>query len=597
MAIHAALLLALLGSLALAGVLLTWADRVAGARLLALFLAGVAAWAAGNELPSWFGPAWERVGLGLMAVAPVASALFLNFTVRFCRAGWARHWVPAGYGLAAAAAALAILLRPGEYIPYAGLQYVAVPNAIGWAAGVVWGALAAAGHLVLVRTWFASRGLPRRQVEAVCTSSALGMACMAGYAAPAIGWDVYPWPLLALPLYPVILVYGILRYRVLVANAWARRAVAWTLLTGMAALVVALVPLLPLEGVAGRWVSGALVAAACLGLAGPARRLAERLVYPGGTVSADDVEAWRTTLGRAETEAELAALAEGVLLRRLTVPVSVIVSRVNAGPGLAAPSLVCQRQDGRWATTLHGWDAAPPGPRHLAELFGITLAQEAARLERAAALAERERDRQTQARLAELGQLAATVAHDVRNPLNIISMAAAAAPPDSRREIAGQVGRIAQLAQDLLDYAKPWQVEPAEFDLAAQVRATAERYPGLEVGPGLRAAVPVRADARRMEQAVVNLLDNASAAAAGARMAVEAESYAHEVMLHICDAGPGVPMELRDRLFQPFVSRSPGGTGLGLAIVARVMQAHGGTARLTNRPGWNTCVTLTLPAA
>ena len=418
---------------------------------------------------------------------------------------------------------------------------------------------------------------------------------MAGYAAPAVGWDVYPWPLLALPLYPVILVYGILRYRVLVANAWARRAVAWTLLTGMAALVVALVPLLPLEGVAGRWVSGALVAAACLGLAGPVRRLAERLVYPGGTVSADDVEAWRTTLGRAETEAELAALAEGVLLRRLAVPVSVAVGGGTTGP--AAPGLACRRQDGRWVTALHGWDAAPPGPRHLAELFGVTLAQEAARLERAAALAGRERDRQTQARLAELGQLAATVAHDVRNPLNIISMAAAAAPPDTRREIAGQVGRIARLAQDLLDYAKPWQVEPAEFDLAAQVRATAERYPGLEVGPGLRAAVPVRADARRMEQAVVNLLDNASAAAAGARMAVEAEAFAHEVMLHVCDAGPGVPVELRDRLFQPFVSRSPGGTGLGLAIVARVMQAHGGTARLTDRPGWNTCVTLTLPAA
>lgn len=61
------------------------------------------------------------------------------------------------------------------------------------------------------------------------------------------------------------------------------------------------------------------------------------------------------------------------------------------------------------------------------------------------------------------------------------------------------MGRTARVAQNLLDYAKPWQVVPAEFDLAAQVRATAEHNPGLVVGPGLRAAVPVRADARRME--------------------------------------------------------------------------------------------------
>ena len=69
----------------------------------------------------------------------------------------------------------------------------------------------------------------------------------------------------------------------------------------------------------------------------------------------------------------------------------------------------------------------------------------------------------------------------------------------------------------------------------------------------------------------------------------------HAVRLHVCDDGPGVPPDLRDRLFQPFASRSPEGTGLGLAIVARVAQAHGGHAALTERAPWRTCFTLELP--
>jgi signal transduction histidine kinase len=67
--------------------------------------------------------------------------------------------------------------------------------------------------------------------------------------------------------------------------------------------------------------------------------------------------------------------------------------------------------------------------------------------------------------------------------------------------------------------------------------------------------------------------------------------------IHVLDDGPGIPAEIRGRVFQPFVSRRVGGTGLGLAIVARIMEAHRGTVTLGERPGWTTCFTLTLPAA
>jgi signal transduction histidine kinase len=95
----------------------------------------------------------------------------------------------------------------------------------------------------------------------------------------------------------------------------------------------------------------------------------------------------------------------------------------------------------------------------------------------------------------------------------------------------------------------------------------------------------------------VNLLANARTAAGTRRVIVEAERSADAVLLHVCDDGPGVPPDLRERLFEPFASRSPGGTGLGLAIVARIMAAHGGSVRLQDRPPWNTCFTLSFPAA
>ena len=63
--------------------------------------------------------------------------------------------------------------------------------------------------------------------------------------------------------------------------------------------------------------------------------------------------------------------------------------------------------------------------------------------------------------------------------------------------------------------------------------------------------------------------------------------------IDVCDDGPGIAPEIAASLFRPFVSRRPGGTGLGLAIARRIMEAHGGTVALAERPGWSTCFRLT----
>lgn len=598
MALHVALALALAETLVLAGVLLVWAKQVPGARLLTVFLLGVAVWITGNELPNWVGIEASPLALAMLATLPLTSAAFLHFACIFCRIPLRGPWpLRLAYGAAAASTLLNWSVSPGVFIhfpPFTGVEWVLVPGWAGWVNATVWGLLAAAGMFVLLyRLWRPAGPQERRQVAAVAVSCGWGLISMSGYAFSALAIPLYPWQVLALPAYPVILVYGILRYQVFVANAWARRALAWTLLILLGLLAVPLSLLLPVES---RWLSGALVAAICLTLNGPVRAIAERIVYPGGTVTAADLHDWRVELLAAQTQAQLAARAADLLSRRIGLHVEVQVGEPLPA-ATTAPTLLCRRGANGWSTELSGWDDAPPGPRRLAELFAAVLAEAAAQVEHATLAEQRERERQLQARLAELGALAASVAHDLRNPLNIIAMAVAMAPPDTRREVAGQVDRISRLAEDLLDYAKPWQVRPVEFDAALQVREAVRRAPGVELGAGLDAPLPLRADPHRFDQAVTNLLSNARAAAGATRVRIDVERDAEALHLHVCDDGAGVPADLRERLFEPFASRSPGGTGLGLAIVARIMAAHGGSVRLNERAPWNTCFTLSFPAA
>jgi len=602
MLLHAVLAFALVETLVLAAVLWVWADRVAGARLLVLFLIGVGVWVVGNELPNWLGPQTEPLAIALVATAPLVSAVFFHFCVVFCGVRIGRAALLGAYALGAATTLFAELRTPGHLIHSPPLGWVAVANDVGLLVSTAWVVLGLGGLAVLARGLLRARQPERSQIAAVAASCVWGGLCLTGYAMAALRLPVTPWPLFGLPAYSLILVYGILRYRVFVVNAWARRALVWTLLLALGAAVVALTPLLPFES---RWLGGLAVAASCLALNGPVRRVAERLVFPGGQVSASNLAAWREALQPAETAEELARLASRLIGQRVGLEVPVVIGEAASFQGDDVPSLRCLRDAAGWRCELQGWDAAPPGPRHAAELFGAVLADAAARVEQAQAFAARERERQLQARLAELGALAATVAHDIRNPLNIISMAVASAPAATRREVADQVGRISHLASDLLDYAKPWKLAPSRIDLAARVRALALRWPMVNLGPGLQSPLWLEADPRRVDQALTNLLENArsavadgghAAADAPARIHLDAEATGDAVRLHVCDDGPGVPAEIRSRLFEPFASRSPGGTGLGLAIVARIAAAHGGSVALTERPPWSTCFTLTFPA-
>ena len=266
--------------------------------------------------------------------------------------------------------------------------------------------------------------------------------------------------------------------------------------------------------------------------------------------------------------------ARGLLKRQLAVVVVSSGLGLASAMGLAPPVLGI---------------AVYPWPLLLLPAYVAVLAYGVLRYELMADLEARRTEAERQ-RLAELGALAATGAHDLRNPLNIVAMAVAGAEPSVRAEVRAQIERMDALVRDLLDYAKPWRIERAAVPL---VEAVAEAAGGLAVADGTLAGFEVHADPLRLHQALSNLIANAHAA--GRQVAVEAERVPGAVLVHVCDDGAGIPPDIRETLFQPFVSRGPNGTGLGLAIVAKVMAAHGGSVTFGIRAGWTTCLTMRFP--
>jgi signal transduction histidine kinase len=563
-----ALALTAVASLLLAGFVALRARALAEARLLAAFLTGVALWSMAQGAPALLGPAARVFSLTVIALSPLPAAAFVHLVFAFARCGARRPVAVASYGVAIFASLVGLIFGVGSIVPWRGFAGFFVPSPVGWGVLGVTAALSVAGHLRLLQAWRRHSGRLRDQAGAVFVSSLIGLVAITGLGFPALGIDAYPWPVLVLPLYSVALVYGILRHRFMMADVWARRGLVWLLLLAGAGGASALIATLPLA-LAGRpagflatW--GALAGTMALGLAvlAPLKRMVDRVVFPGGRIDPVTVALWRDRLALATDEAELSQCANRLLRDHLGLG--------DDGPGLTIAGEI---------VALHGWDDAPMAVRHGAERFAAIATEAARRL----ATARRMVDAEREARLAELGALAATVAHDLRNPLGIVQMAATGAPAQVRADIGEQVMRMNALVTDILDYAKAWTLSPRPLALDAFLASFGVAAQG--VGD-----LVVQADAMALRRALTNLIDNARAMGTQIAIIVEAGP---PVTIDICDNGPGIAPEIAESLFRPFVSRRPGGTGLGLAITRRIMEAHGGTVTLTTRPDWNTVFRLT----
>ncbi len=131
--------------------------------------------------------------------------------------------------------------------------------------------------------------------------------------------------------------------------------------------------------------------------------------------------------------------------------------------------------------------------------------------------------------------------------------------------------------------------------LAEAAQAWRAAHPSATVRLDVSGVPRVKGDPGRLRQVVVNLLDNAAQAGAGT-IEVHAAARAGEVLVAVRDDGPGIPSEIRQRLFEPFVTGRAGGTGLGLAICRRLVERHGGTLGLAAGGASGATFEMRLPA-
>ncbi|MFI5181801.1 MAG: sensor histidine kinase [Thermoanaerobaculia bacterium] len=227
-------------------------------------------------------------------------------------------------------------------------------------------------------------------------------------------------------------------------------------------------------------------------------------------------------------------------------------------------------------------------------------------------------------RLAELGEVAAGLAHEIRNPLNAMSLNLELLEEHLGKAPAGgfrgstsaadlaeaarlETSRLSRLLTDFLAYARPSPIssvpsdlnEPAGEAVTFLSAEATKRGIVLDFTPHPGGA-PALLDAARVKQVVLNLVGNALDAAEDEKAAarevhVRVDSEGPNWRLTVTDLGPGIPDDKKDELFRLFESTKPAGTGLGLPIADRIVRAHGGTLTLLSEKGQPTRAVATFP--
>ncbi len=269
---------------------------------------------------------------------------------------------------------------------------------------------------------------------------------------------------------------------------------------------------------------------------------------------------------------------------------------------------------------LNLWDERVPEAYASDEIaLLLTVAERLATVLENSKLYEKIRERD---RLAALGEMAAGLAHEIRNPLGAIKGAAQCLDPrrlpgeegEFLEVIVEEVNRLNGVVTAFLDYARPLKQSFGPTDLNEVVTRTMRLIQNdvparIELGVQLGQALPrVDGDAEQLKQVLINLVQNAVQAlgTAGGKITVSTVkpdrfgdfrgNVSEFVEVHVSDSGPGIPTDQQQHIFVPFFTTKQKGTGLGLAICQRIVKNHGGSISVQSRPGEGCTFVTRLPA-
>jgi len=247
-------------------------------------------------------------------------------------------------------------------------------------------------------------------------------------------------------------------------------------------------------------------------------------------------------------------------------------------------------------------------------MTGVLIERQWRARERNAAL---ERELSRRERLSSLGQMAAGLAHEIKNPLGSIQGAAEilgddAAPGTKERDLFDvlrkESRRLGAVVDDFLGFARPRPPQLADLDVGRAIERASEQIAldastrHIEIAREIASDLPsVRADAEQIHQVLLNLLINAIAASRdGDRITIGARAENRDgtraVVVSVRDRGTGIDTDVLPRVFDPFYTTKEDGTGLGLSISHTIVRDHGGTIDIESAPGAGTTVTVVLPA-
>lgn len=215
-------------------------------------------------------------------------------------------------------------------------------------------------------------------------------------------------------------------------------------------------------------------------------------------------------------------------------------------------------------------------------------------------------------KLSTLGEMAAVLAHEIRNPLGSIRGTAEILrddyqPGDPKYEFIDiqirETERLNRVVEDFLRMAKPQLIDKVSCHIKAEldtvVRLVANDASQRQIAINLVQPVAetvISADGEKLRQAFLNIVINAlHATPVGGKIAIELSSTDSGVEIRFCDSGAGIASENMQRIFEPFFTTKADGTGLGLAITRKIIEGHGGTLQIDSTIGQGTTVIIRLP--